>query len=206
VSRAVAAGIDIGIVLVAYELVLVAWGITEALFKEKQFDLPTPSVWLSSSSLLLLFVVVLAGAWAGAGRTVGDTLMGLRVIRETGEDLGFVRALLRAVVLVVVPVVSMGWILVSRKNAGLHDLVCRTTVIYDWRPRHRTRTPPPDGAAAPAGAGQRDTVAPPAPAPVPSAPVPSAKTRGSSDLWVTEPSGPRAGGAAPAAGESRQDR
>jgi uncharacterized RDD family membrane protein YckC len=38
-------------------------------------------------------------------------------------------------VLVIVPVLSMLWILVSRKNAGLHDLVCRTTVVYEWQPR-----------------------------------------------------------------------
>ena len=29
----------------------------------------------------------------------------------------------------------MGWILVSRRNAGIHDLVCRTAVVYDWRAR-----------------------------------------------------------------------
>ena len=38
-------------------------------------------------------------------------------------------------IVVYIPVISMLWILVSRKNAGLHDLVCRTAVVYDWRPR-----------------------------------------------------------------------
>jgi hypothetical protein len=41
-------------------------------------------------------------------------------------------------------VVSMLWILVSRKNAGIHDLVCRTTVIYDWRPRLVSQSRPPE--------------------------------------------------------------
>lgn len=152
VSRIVAGGIDIAIILVTYELILVGWGIIDALFNEKQFDLPTPSVWLSSSSLVLLIVVVLVAAWSGAGRTLGDSLMGLRVVRESGEDVGFARALVRALVLVVVPVVSMAWILVSRKNAGLHDLVARTTVVYDWRPRHATGGVMPPLAAT-AGAG-----------------------------------------------------
>jgi uncharacterized RDD family membrane protein YckC len=153
VSRVVAAGIDVAIVLAAYELLLIAWGIVEALFEQTQFELPTPSVWISSSSLLLLFVFVLAVAWAGSGRTFGDTLIGLRVIRETGDELAFPRALLRAVVVVAIPLLSMVWILVSRKNAGLHDLVCRTTVIYDWRPRHRTRALVPDPVPVAAGAG-----------------------------------------------------
>ena len=49
------------------------------------------------------------------------------------QKLERVRALTRAVIVVALPGISMLWIIVSRKNAGLHDLVCRTTVIYDWR-------------------------------------------------------------------------
>ncbi len=50
--------------------------------------------------------------------------------------------------LVVLPFVSMGWILVSRKNAGLHDLAAHTTVIYDWHPRHEPFRPQAVGAPA----------------------------------------------------------
>jgi uncharacterized RDD family membrane protein YckC len=139
VSRVVAAGIDIGIVIAAYELLLVAWGMAQALLTEKQFDLPTPTAWFNGTAILLLFVLGLAGAWAGAGRTLGDAFMGLRVVRENGDDLKFPRAAVRALVLVTLPIVSMGWILLSRKNAGLHDLVCKTAVVYDWRPRHGAR-------------------------------------------------------------------
>jgi len=81
-------------------------------------------------------VVGLAIAWSGSGRTLGSSWFGLRVVTDRGEPLSFARAVGRAVVLVVLPLVSMGWILVSRKNAGLHDLAAHTTVIYDWRPRH----------------------------------------------------------------------
>jgi uncharacterized RDD family membrane protein YckC len=62
-------------------------------------------------------------------------LVGLRVVTESGAQLRWPRALVRAVVVVGLPILSMGWILVSRKNAGWHDLVARTTVVYDWRPR-----------------------------------------------------------------------
>jgi uncharacterized RDD family membrane protein YckC len=86
--------------------------------------------------VLVLLAVVLAVAWSGSGRTVGSSLLGLRVVTDTGNPLTFGRALLRAAVLVLLPVISLAWILVSRKNAGLHDLVARTAVVYDWQPRH----------------------------------------------------------------------
>jgi uncharacterized RDD family membrane protein YckC len=49
-------------------------------------------------------------------------------------------------------VIAMGWILVSRKNDGLHDLACRTAVIYDWRARRHQ-----EPTAVPAGSETRRT-------------------------------------------------
>jgi uncharacterized RDD family membrane protein YckC len=74
----------------------------------------------------------------------------LRVVTDAGDELTFARAVCRALVLVIVPVLSMLWILVSRKNAGLHDLVCRTAVIYDWRARRDRPSSVADAASTPA--------------------------------------------------------
>jgi uncharacterized RDD family membrane protein YckC len=52
--------------------------------------------------------------------------------------------LLRAAIVVYIPAISMLWILVSRKNAGLHDLVARTAVVYDWRPHLDSQSRPPE--------------------------------------------------------------
>jgi uncharacterized RDD family membrane protein YckC len=136
VSRLAAAAIDIGIVFVAYELALVAYGLVRSLFTEKSFELPTPRLWFSGTMLVLLIIVVLAISWSGSGRTLGSGAIGLRVVTDRGGSLSFGRAVGRAAVLVLLPLVSMGWILISRKNAGLHDLAAHTTVIYDWHPRH----------------------------------------------------------------------
>ena len=136
VSRIVAAAIDIGIVFVAYELLLVGYGLVRSLITEKSFEMPTPAFWFNGTMLVVLIVVVLAIAWSGSGRTFGSSAIGLRVVTDRGEPLTFARAVGRAAVLVVLPLVSMGWILISRKNSGLHDLAAHTTVIYDWRPRH----------------------------------------------------------------------
>ena len=87
------------------------------------------------SLLFVLLVVVLTLAWSGSGRTLGNSVVGLRVVREDGwAPLVAPRACARAVIVVLFHVVAMGWILVSKKNAGLHDLACRTAVVYDWRP------------------------------------------------------------------------
>ena len=136
VSRIVAAAIDIGIVFVVYELALFAYGLVRSLLTEKSFEMPTPRVWISGTMIVVLIVLLLAIAWSGSGRTLGSSAIGLRVVTDRGESLTFLRAVGRAVVLVVLPLVSMGWILISRKNAGLHDLAVHTTVIYDWHPRH----------------------------------------------------------------------
>ena len=107
-------------------------------------------MWFSGTTLALLIIVGLAIAWSGSGRTIGSSFIGLRVVTDRGEPLTFFRAAGRALVLVVLPIVSMGWILISRKNAGLHDLVAHTTVIYDWHPRHEPfRVVPPAPLAAP---------------------------------------------------------
>jgi uncharacterized RDD family membrane protein YckC len=135
VSRVVAGAIDVLLVfllLIGGEAIFAA---VRAIFGEEDFEMPTVGAVQSSGLLLVLLVVVLTFAWSGSGRTLGNGVVGLRVLREDGRSPSWRRAFVRAVVVVIFPVVSMLWILVSRKNAGIHDLVCRTAVVYDWRPQ-----------------------------------------------------------------------
>ena len=140
VSRIAAGTIDIALLFTLYFLVLVGIGAVGYLTSDEKFEVADPPGWLTGTTMMALIVFAFATAWSGSGRTLGDSAVGLRVVRETGARLSFPRAVARAVVLVIVPFVSMLWILVSKKNAGLHDLVCGTAVIYDWRPR-RERVP-----------------------------------------------------------------
>jgi len=135
VSRVAAASVD---VLVVFLGLLAGEGVFAAarfVIGDEPFEYPDLGSTANSSLLVLLLVVVLAIAWSGSGRTLGNQLVGLRVIREDGSRLSWLRSAVRALIVVAFHVVAMGWILVSRKNAGLHDLVCRTTVVYDWHPR-----------------------------------------------------------------------
>lgn len=141
VSRTVAGGIDILVVFAVYWGALVSIAAVEYVLFDDPFHVPKPGAALGSTTLLALLIVMFTIAWSGSGRTVGNGVVGLRVVTERGATLGWSRALLRAFVLVVIVVPAMLWVLVSRKNAGLHDLVCHTAVVYDWRPRREAIRP-----------------------------------------------------------------
>jgi uncharacterized RDD family membrane protein YckC len=146
VSRVTAGALDVSIVFLILLAAEAMFAAVRALFGEEPFDFPDVGALENSGMLLALLVAVLTLAWSGSGRTLGDSVVGLRVVREDGGRLTWARALVRAVIVVAFHVLAMGWILVSRKNAGLHDLACHTTVIYDWRARHRREhTPVPAG-------------------------------------------------------------
>ena len=68
--------------------------------------------------------------WAGPGRTYGDELMGLRVVGPRGDRLHLLHAGARAV-LCVLFLPGLFWVLVSRHNRSVQDIVLRTAVVYD---------------------------------------------------------------------------
>jgi uncharacterized RDD family membrane protein YckC len=45
------------------------------------------------------------------------------------------RAFLRALICATLGWELLLWIIVSRRRAGVHDLMVRTTVVYDWTTR-----------------------------------------------------------------------
>jgi uncharacterized RDD family membrane protein YckC len=86
---------------------------------------------LFSAWFLLYFGV----SWATAGRTVGMTVFGLRVVRRDGGRLPAGRAWVRALTfpLSFVPF-GLGFvgIVVGRERRALHDVCAGSTVVYDW--------------------------------------------------------------------------
>jgi uncharacterized RDD family membrane protein YckC len=135
VSRVVAGTLDVGIVFLLLLGGEALFAAVRAVFGSAPFEFPDAGTAWNSGMLVALLIVVLTLAWSGSGRTLGDSVVGLRVVREEGAHLTWRRAFVRAVIVVLFHVIAMGWILVSRKNAGLHDLACHTAVIYDWRAR-----------------------------------------------------------------------
>ncbi len=84
---------------------------------------------------LVTLLVYFTLAWSITGRTYGDHVMGLRVVGRRGGRVRPPTALVRAAFCVGFPI-GLLWCAGSRSRRSLQDTVLRTSVIYDWRPRH----------------------------------------------------------------------
>ena len=78
--------------------------------------------------------VYLTVCWWLGGRTLGDRVMGLQVVSRGGGRVGFLRALVRAVFCVVVPI-GLLWCAVDPARRSLQDIGLRTSVVHNWLPR-----------------------------------------------------------------------
>src|SRR5262249_6943489 len=95
-------------------------------------------------------VIYFTIGWASTGRTIGKQVMGLRVVRRDAAPLSTLQALGRALICVLFWYLVMWTVLFSRRNAGIHDMILKTVVVYDWIPetakRHLPDPPPPPSA------------------------------------------------------------
>ena len=133
-SRTVAMVIDTAYVVVLVGVAYLAFSAFRFLRDPRAFSWPVVSSTQFITAALVLAAIALAVAWAGVGRTAGMRIMGLRIVNRSGGTLGFTVALLRAITCVVFPI-GLFWSAVSKRNASVHDLVFRTSVIYDWQAR-----------------------------------------------------------------------
>jgi uncharacterized RDD family membrane protein YckC len=142
VSRVVGLAIDmlvLGVIgfLIIFFVALVTWVVTS-----KGFSLQRPSGLGLLIGSAVLWIVYFDYFWTTTGRTVGEQLLGLRLVREGGGRVRGWRALARSV-LTVFFAIGVLWVLVSKKNAAIQDLICGTAVVYDWSYN------PPNSAAIP---------------------------------------------------------
>jgi uncharacterized RDD family membrane protein YckC len=73
---------------------------------------------------------------------VGKQIAGLRVVEVAGRRLSLWRSLTRALLYVLFPA-GLLWVLASRRNASLQDLILRTAVVYDWAYHPADEAQPP---------------------------------------------------------------
>jgi uncharacterized RDD family membrane protein YckC len=123
--------LDLGVVLLLGSAALLLAGVVRYLLAGPPFRLPALPPELSTPLETLLTVGYLAVGWASTGRTPGKQLAGLRVVDRDGRPLGPARALLRAALCVLFPA-GLLWVLVSRGNWSVQDLLVRSAVVYDW--------------------------------------------------------------------------
>ena len=131
VSRTLAAVIDAFVIVLALTAGYLGVSAAKFLFHPRHFSFPVPS-----SSVMVTIGGVLAGlyltvCWAASGRTYGDLILGLRVVRRGGRHLNPLVALARAFAYLVLPV---GLLVagVDRRRRSLQDMVFRSSVVYDW--------------------------------------------------------------------------
>jgi uncharacterized RDD family membrane protein YckC len=130
-SRVVADLVDLGVAWLLGLSVLAAAGVASYLVTGPPFRLPVLPNWLDAGAGAAIAVAYLALTWAATGRSVGKQLAGLRVVTRGGRRLALWRSFIRAVLYVLFPA-GLLWVLASRRNASLQDLVVGTAVVYDW--------------------------------------------------------------------------
>jgi uncharacterized RDD family membrane protein YckC len=133
ISRAVASGTDVVLVVCVYVVGVIMVSIAWDLLFSKSISVADPPHWVNELLLSLLLIGYLTAGWSSTGRTFGKQMMGLRVIGPDGNPLRFWRALFRAILCATFfPVLLLA--MVNRRNRGLEDVAFRTVVIYDWFP------------------------------------------------------------------------
>lgn len=137
-------GVLVGAALIGAYLGVVAFQFVVA---PRDFTWQEPSLIWFVVGFFDITVVYLTAAWWISGRTIGGHVMGVRVVTGKRSRLRFGRALARAILCAAFPV-GLLWCAVSRERRGIHDVLLRTSVVYDWLPRPArsrpgTAVPPP---------------------------------------------------------------
>jgi uncharacterized RDD family membrane protein YckC len=150
-SRVVADAVDLGIAWLLGLSGLLAAGVVRYLLTGPPLRLPVLPNWLDAGTGGVVAVFYLGLSWAATGRSVGKQLAGLRVVDRRGQRLSLRRSFARAVLYVLFPA-GLLWVLASRRNASLQDLVVGTVVVYDWayRPADETSSTGDDPSPRPA--------------------------------------------------------
>ncbi|MCU1457551.1 MAG: domain containing protein [Actinomycetia bacterium] len=132
VSRGISVGVDWVVVQVMFVLGLAAWGLFDYLLAGNDFHVPRPPLGATGGLQFALLVTYLTISWSGSGRTVGQLTLGLRTLTDPAGPLRVRTAFARALLCAFFGPILLLWIIPSRRNAAVQDVVCNTVVVYDW--------------------------------------------------------------------------
>lgn len=131
VTRVIANTVDFAVVVLLALFSYGGWLAIRFLANPLSFTVTTPSflaaLALVGSYLFLYFTL----SWATTGRTYGDHLMGLRVVNFRGNRVHWAGAAARSALCTVFPI-GLLWVIVSRENRSIQDVILRTSAIHDW--------------------------------------------------------------------------
>ena len=148
ISRAIALMLDIVFVSVGalvfaalVSLILNFFGLST---QQSTLDTSTRTVLIVLQSIILavsgLAVVLFIPGyfvvfWVLVGATPGKQIMGLRVVRTGGQQIGWLRAIVRYIgyfISFIVLFLGFLWVLVDGRRQGWHDKMVDTLVVYQW--------------------------------------------------------------------------
>lgn len=136
VTRTLAAGVDIGVVLLVVTVGIVGLNGFYFVLDPLRFRVVATSPLVVTTVVLATAILYLAGTWSIVGRSYGCRLMGLRILDRHRHSPRLWLALVRATFCVFFPL-GLLWCVVGRSRKSLQDLVLHTAVVYDWMPEHR---------------------------------------------------------------------
>jgi uncharacterized RDD family membrane protein YckC len=131
VTRALANVADLVVVALLLTAGYLSVAAVQFLLRPAAFTFPAPDAGVLLLLGLGIQFLYFAVTWEVVGGTYGDRLLGLRVVGEGRARLRWGRSILRAALCTVFPI-GLLWVLVSRENRSVQDLLLRTSVVYDW--------------------------------------------------------------------------
>jgi uncharacterized RDD family membrane protein YckC len=134
VSRFLADAIDFFVVVAAVIGVYLGYSTFRFLLRPRRFTWPEPSSLHLVALGWILLLVYLTVAWTNTGRTFGKRVLGLRAVTSRDDRIPFPRSLARAFLCALFPI-GLFWCVISSQNESVQDLIVRTHVVYDWRPK-----------------------------------------------------------------------
>lgn len=134
ITRMLAAGIDVLLIFITVMGTAAAIWMLSFVFNPSDAAFGAgraPKVWTMVVYGYILNVLYWTVGWATGGRTIGNLIMGVRVVNFRGDKVRWVGAFVRALFCTFFPV-GLFWVIVSGANRSVQDVVLRTNVIYDW--------------------------------------------------------------------------
>ncbi len=131
ISRLIAGGIDYATIAIVTIGAYVGLALLRFLIDPRSYR---PPHWTFGTFVvvgLIFMVLYLWGCWATYGRTLGNRVLGLRVVARNGGRVHWFAALIRSIACTIVPI-GLVWCAISRENRSLQDIVLRTSVVHDW--------------------------------------------------------------------------
>jgi len=135
VSRAIAAVIDVTLIFITVLLTAAALWMLSFIID------PATAALDSGNRVPELIYLVMYGyflnwvywtvCWALSGRTIGNLVMGIRVVGRKGQRLRWGGAAVRSAFCALFPI-GLLWVIISGANRSVQDVVLRSSVIYDW--------------------------------------------------------------------------